>query len=170
MDDSTPAAEKAFWAGDEMDRLTQQVRQLGNVVGLVGFSMGAKMAMEVARRLENADAGGGKERTAAGVKIVVCVCGTAPFHGGLSGDIGKGEKDSEREALYREALAKGVVKAASVHWIAARDPWRAESERLVEFFDEGTRKVICARGAHHMPLDDTANGQLAKMVLEAVGR
>jgi dienelactone hydrolase len=168
MDDSTPAAEKAFWAGNEMDRLTKQVRLLGNVVALVGFSMGAKMAMEVARRLENAD--GGKERATAGVKIVVCVCGTAPFHGGLSGDIGKGEKDSEREALYCEALAKGVVKAASVHWIAARDPWRAESERLVEFFDEGTRKVICARGAHHMPLDDTANGQLAKMVLEAVGR
>ncbi|KAL1838453.1 hypothetical protein VTJ49DRAFT_2650 [Mycothermus thermophilus] len=167
LDDTTPASEQAFWAGNEIANLAREIRQLGDVVAIVGFSQGAKIAMEVVRRLEEE---GSSSSSPSPVKIVLSICGTAPFHGGLIGGGGKGEQDPEREALYQESLKRGVVKAESVHWIAERDPWKAESDKLVDFFDETTRKVIRARGGHHMPLDDKANEQLAKLVTEAVKR
>lgn len=175
MDDTSPEAEQAYYEGkkdSEMTKLVEQVRGMGDVVGVVGFSMGGKVGMEVVRRLEGEREREG-EGEGEGVKIVVAVCGTVPFQGGsaAAGVVGKGGGTEEaREKGYRESLEKGVVKAVSVHLIGEGDPWRAESEKLVAFFDQEKRTVIRFRGEHHMPADDALNRQVVRMITAACGR
>ncbi|AEO68735.1 uncharacterized protein THITE_2054654 [Thermothielavioides terrestris NRRL 8126] len=171
VDDEAPERERAYWAegeGGDVDRLVREVRGLGSsggsgrrrVVGVVGFSQGAKVGMEVVRRLEGMGRMGEEEEgNGVDVKVVVAVCGTAPFQGG--GD--------EREKGFRGSLEKGVVKAASVHLIGEDDPWRPESEKLVEFFDEARRKVIVFEGGHQMPAAEWVNTQAVRVVLDACG-
>ncbi|KAL2156635.1 hypothetical protein VTH82DRAFT_1380 [Thermothelomyces myriococcoides] len=159
MDDTTPEAEKAYWDGSPLfERLLEQIKKLpGPVVSLVGFSMGGKVAMELTRRLEKE----GDHR----IKMVISVCGTLPLQGGI--DESSGARDEMKEMGYREILGRGPVKAKSIHLIGEDDPWRPQSEVLVDFFDEKARSVIRYKGGHHMPLDDTLNRQVAKMVLVA---
>lgn len=154
--------------GAGIDKLVQQVKKaLGGdgdgdgagqeAVGVVGFSMGAKVGMEVVRRLEKEYEGGGAIR----VKIMVAVCGTVPFQGG------GGDDDGAREKGWKESLGKGVVRAESVHLIGERDPWRGESEKLVQFFAEEGRRVLRFKGSHHMPVEDAVNRQVVRMILAA---
>jgi hypothetical protein len=56
-----------------------------------------------------------------------------------------------------------------VHLIGEGDPWRAESEKLVEFFGEEGRRVVRFRGEHHMPVEDALNRQVVRMILAACG-
>ncbi|AEO58227.1 hypothetical protein MYCTH_2305422 [Thermothelomyces thermophilus ATCC 42464] len=167
MDDSSAEAEKEYWDGSPLfERLLEQIKRLsgpeggsagaGPVVALVGFSMGGKVAMELTRRLE----GEGDRR----IKMVIPVCGTVPLQGGF--DEG-GARNETKEKGYREILGRGPVKAKSIHLIGEDDPWRPESEVLVDFFDETGRSVIRFKGAHHMPLDDALNRQVARMILAA---
>jgi hypothetical protein len=59
--------------------------------------------------------------------------------------------------------------------IGAGAPWKGESERLVEFFEdgdgegegEGKKRVVWFRGGHHMPVEDGVNRGLVKVILEA---
>ena len=121
---------------------------------MVGFSMGAKVGMEVVRRLEGREGGGG-------VKVVVCVCGTVPYRGG---------GDAAREEGGKRMLGRGVVRAQSVHLVGETDPWRAEGEKLVGYFGEEGRKVMWFRGGHHMPAEDAVNKQVARIMLAACGK
>jgi hypothetical protein len=168
MDDTSPGAEQAYYDGGDIAKLVEEVWGIGDVVGVVGFSMGAKVGMEVVRRLEAGDGeggggGGGGDKGAAGVKVVVAVCGTVPFQGGGRG--GVDEEEQAREKGYRESLARGLVKAESVHLIGAGDPWRGESEKLVDLFGEEKRRVIRFSGGHHMPADDAMNRQVARIIM-----
>ncbi|KAL2192914.1 serine hydrolase FSH [Corynascus similis CBS 632.67] len=164
MDDSSAEAEAAYWNGNSnslLGKLVEEIKGLGggdggDVVGLVGFSMGGKVATEVVRRLEAA----GDRR----VKVVVPVCATVPLQGGL---VKEGDKDEAKEKGYREILARGVVRAESVHLIGERDPWRPQSEMLVDFYDEKGRSVIRFKGEHHMPLNDAINSNVSKIILTA---
>ncbi|KAL2163961.1 hypothetical protein VTH06DRAFT_3174 [Thermothelomyces fergusii] len=158
IDDTTPQSEKAYWDGSpHFERLLEQIKRLpGPVVGFVGFSMGGKVAMELTRRLERE----GDRR----VKMVVSVCGTLPLQGGFDE---RGIRNEMKEKAYREILGRGRVRAKSIHLIGETDPWRPESEVLIDFFDEKGRSVIRFQGGHHMPLDDTLNRQVAKLILTA---
>lgn len=144
-----------------LSRLMEEIKGLGNVVGVVGFSMGAKVGMEVVRRLQ-AEGDDGR------VKFFLACCGTVPFQGGDETARKAGRKESEgRDEAFKDNLAKGVVKAESMHLIGEGDPWRAESERLVEFFAEEKRRVVRFRGEHHMPVDDAVNRQVVRIMLAA---
>ena len=166
MDDTSAAAEDAYWAldneGSGAAKLLSSVEKLvreeggGELVGVVGFSMGAKVGMEVVRRLEARGGGEGK-----GVRVMVSVCGTVPYRGG---------GDAAREEGGRRMLERGLVKAQSVHLIGETDPWRAEGEKLIKFFAEERRKVIWFKGGHHMPAEDAVNKQVAKIMLAACPR
>ncbi|KAK4123032.1 hypothetical protein N657DRAFT_690712 [Parathielavia appendiculata] len=156
MDDvSGPRAEEAYYEGDAIRDLAREVEQM-RVVGIVGFSMGAKVAMGVVRLLE---AEGG-----ANIRVVAAVCGTVPFQGGYI----RGLLDEAREKAYQGSLVKGVVQAESVHLIGDGDPWRVQSEKLVGFFAEEGRRVIRFEGEHHMPADDAVNREVAMLILAAV--
>ncbi|KAG7291130.1 hypothetical protein NEMBOFW57_001141 [Staphylotrichum longicolle] len=171
MDDRSPEKEHAYWGsgggGGDANEGAGVKKALGGdedgdgvgqgVVGVVGFSMGAKVGMEVVRRLEKEYEGGGAIR----VKIMVAICGTVPFGGG------GGDEDGAREKGWKESLGKGLVSAESVHLIGERDPWRGESEKLVQFFGEEGRRVLRFKGGHHMPVEDAVNRQVVRMILAA---
>ena len=132
-----------------MDALVAAVKGLGeDVVGVVGFSQGAKVGVEVVRRLE---------AEGRGPRVFVAVCGTVPFGGG----------GGEREEGWRGYLERGLVRAESVHLIGEADPWRGESERLVAVFEEAGRRVVRFKGGHHMPLEEGVNRQVVRIILEA---
>lgn len=165
MDDGSAAAERAYWEGEDGAgiALLEDLVQGIDVVGVVGFSMGAKVGMELVRRLAM------KERAGGGVKVFVAVCGTVPFQGGgllLSGDNNSVEEEA-KEKGYRESLAKGLVKVEAVHLIGDADPWRPESEKLVGFFEEEKRTVIRFKGEHQMPLDVAINKQVVSIIMAA---
>ncbi|KAK4201950.1 putative serine hydrolase [Triangularia verruculosa] len=148
LSDSTPQEEKVHWS--ELERLVDEVERQGPFVGVVGFSQGAKAGMELVRYLENK----GKE-----VRFWVGVCGTVPFQGGGS---------EERKKGYRDSLGLGrVSKTASFHLIGEDDPWRGESEALVGFFDDGTRRVRRFNGGHQVPLNKGVNQELVDWALAA---
>ncbi|KAK3902898.1 hypothetical protein C8A05DRAFT_33360, partial [Staphylotrichum tortipilum] len=139
-----------------------RVSKVVGVVGVVAFSMGAKVATEVVRRLE-----GDGERE---VKVVVAVCATAPYQGGGMMKEGAGEEERRAwEGRWREVLGREKVKAKSVHVIGGSDPWRGQSERLVELFGEEGRRVVRFDGGHHMPVEEKVNREIAKAVMEACG-
>ncbi|KAH6838493.1 serine hydrolase FSH [Chaetomium sp. MPI-CAGE-AT-0009] len=160
LDDSSAAAEDPYWGADNNNNdtssgvaalvasLEQMVRDegAGPVVGVVGFSMGAQVGMEVARRMAGA------------VRVVVSVCGTVPYRGG---------GDAAREEGFRGMVERGLVRAQSVQLIGEADPWRGQSEKLVRFFEEEGRRVIRFKGGHHMPLDDAINKQVVRIMLAA---
>ncbi len=173
--DGTPEAEEVFWNSGsvnsasasstssssssatpdekggvgEVDALVAEVKKLGDdVVGVVGFSQGAKVGLEVVRRLE---------KEGRGPRVFVAVCGTVPFGGG----------GGEREEGWRRYLERGLVKAESVHLIGEADPWRGESEKLVAVFEEARRKVVRFKGGHHMPLEEGVNRQVVRIIVEA---
>lgn len=183
LDDTSPATERAFWGNGQdsstaaldssdsgeddanaggFQRLVDEVKSYGKgVVALVGFSMGAKVGMEIVRRLE---AEGVSE-----IKIVVSVCGTVPYQGGARKWADQADAEAG-ERGYQERIGMGAVNAQSVHLIGERDPWRSESEQLVDFFDEARRTTIVFRGGHHMPVEDALNGKVARMIMTACWR
>ncbi len=164
--DGTPEAEEVYWnsgsvasssststtTGEgkgEVDALVEAIKKLGeDVVGVVGFSQGAKVGLEVVRRLE---------KEGRGPKVFVAVCGTVPFGGG----------GGKREEGWRRYLERGLVRAESIHLIGEGDPWRGESEKLVAVFEEASRRVVRFKGGHHMPLEEGVNRQVARIIVEA---
>ncbi|KAK3295353.1 serine hydrolase FSH [Chaetomium fimeti] len=158
MDDTSAATEDPYWGADHSDdssgvsALLASIERLvrdegaGPVVGVVGFSMGAQVGMEVSRRMGEA------------VRVVVSVCGTVPYRGG---------GDAAREEGFRRMVERGRVRAESVQIIGETDPWRGQSEKLVGFFEEDGRRVIRFRGGHMMPADDAINKQVVKVMLAA---
>jgi hypothetical protein len=117
----------------------------------MGFSQGCKAALHLVRRLE-------EERRRGSLEFALLVCGTAPFQGARD--------DSGRGRQFKASLGKGVVKGVeSIHVIADDDPWRPESEALLQFFNEQTRRVIRAQGGHHMPTEDNINKLLSGLIL-----
>lgn len=171
------------------DMLLAEVERRGPFAGVLGFSQGAKVGMYLARRLEEGvmtmtrmgeegegegegEGVGGKQPKLDGkaaLKFVVAVCGTAPFQGGR-GFRREGEEEEAavlRTRAHEECLGRGVVRARSIHIIAERDPWKRESEALMEFFDAAWRKVVRFSGEHHMPASDAVNRRVVRMILEA---
>ncbi|SPQ22996.1 62a9a291-1933-4faf-8a90-64975e7c9db1 [Thermothielavioides terrestris] len=73
----------------------------------------------------------------------------------------------ERERAYWAEGEGGEVDR--VHLIGEDDPWRPESEKLVEFFYEARRKVIVFEGGHQMPAAEWVNTQAVRVVLDACG-
>lgn len=149
LSDSELAEEELHWTSG-LERLVEQFVAQGPFVGVIGFSQGAKAGMYLTRRLEN---------EGRAVSFFMSVCGTVPFQGVKYGE--KGEK-------YKESLDEGgIVKTESIHVIGIDDPWRTESETLVEFFAERTRRVVRCKGGHQMPAEDVVNRQLVAIMLAA---
>ncbi len=170
---------------ESMDFLLATYRSKGPFVGVLAFSQGAKAGMLLLRRVQeerakpNARPAGRGERVLTLPDFMVAVCGTAPFQGvGYRDDEGNGDGDGdlasaerawneERRRGFKESLAKGVVNVESIHVIGERDPWRPESEALVEFFDADNRRVIRFDGEHQMPVDYGVNTLLANLMVSA---
>ncbi|KAK3681588.1 serine hydrolase FSH [Podospora appendiculata] len=139
----------------ELDRMAAILETQGPFVGIVGFSQGAKAGMLLLRHLERAGH--------SDVEFFVSVCGTVPFRGP-----GEAGEDDERRAMYEQSRAQGKLKTESLHFIGESDPYRAESELLLEEFCEPmSRRVVRFKGAHHMPSEDAVNKQLARMILQS---
>lgn len=139
------------------------MKKVGPFVGVVGFSQGAKVAVEVVQRLQRGD-------DEDGIKVVVAVCGTAPFQGGCGAGIEGGGEDEvvvKRKTGWEESLGKGPVRVQSIHLIGEADPWRKESEKLVELFEEGKRTVMRFQGGHYMPAQDKVNREVVKLIRAA---
>jgi len=152
-----PEPEEADWSSG-VGRLAEDVldRQ-GPFVGVIGFSQGAKAAMHLLRFLEKREV---TEGVLNPVRFAVLVCGTVPFQGV------KGPHDARVQA-HKESLGLGTVKTPSIHAIADDDPWRPESEALVEFFDGQSRRLVVRfRGGHYMPKDDAVNGTIVDFIQE----
>ncbi|KAK4464033.1 serine hydrolase FSH [Cladorrhinum samala] len=149
LSDSEVSEEELHWTSG-LDRLVNEFEAQGPFVGVIGFSQGAKAGMYLTRRLE---------QEGRAVSFFVSVCGTVPF---------QGIKDGEKGEKYKQSLEKGgIVKTESIHVIGTDDPWRVESEALVDFFAERTRRVVRCKGGHQMPVEDAVNKQLAAMMLAA---
>ncbi|KAI8626897.1 serine hydrolase FSH [Xylariaceae sp. FL1651] len=127
----------------DLERLVEIFNRKGPFVGIIAFSQGAKAALHLLRWLEQR----GNQ-----LDFAALFGGTVPF----------------RRAIGTEGwaeLIKPAVITRSIHVIGDEDPWRAESEALMEHFDKPTRMLIRFPGGHHMPVDPAINEQLAKLII-----
>ncbi|KAK4215721.1 serine hydrolase FSH [Rhypophila decipiens] len=151
---SKPEPEEPDWSTGVPRLIKEVLEPRGPFVGVVGFSQGAKAAMHLLRFLEKRERETGEVNP---IMVMVSVCGTAPF---------QGVKDpaDPRAKAHEDSLALGKVETPSIHLIAEDDPWKPESEALLEFFDPGTRGVIKYKGGHYMPKDDELNQRIVDFV------
>ncbi|KAM7206163.1 Serine hydrolase FSH [Naviculisporaceae sp. PSN 640] len=151
---SRPEPEALDWASG-VDRLVKEVLQRqGSFVGVIGFSQGAKAAMHLLRFLEKREREGGPMNP---MLFSVMICGTVPLQGV------KDPRDA-RAKKFEDCLALGKIETPSLHLIADDDPWRAESETLMEFFSPRTRSVVRYKAGHHMPKEDGLNQRVVDFV------
>lgn len=150
----TPEHEEPDWSSG-VNRLVKEVFETkGPFAGVVGFSQGAKAAMHLLRFLEKREREGGQMNP---VIFSVLVCGTAPFQGIKDPRDGRAKK-------HEECLALGKVETPSLHLIADDDPWRPESEALLEFFGPRTRSLVRYKAGHYMPREDALNQRIVDFV------
>lgn len=128
--------------------LVGEVAARGPFAGVLGFSQGAKTALQLLLLQE-------EEALDVGVGFGVFVCGTTPPEDLLA-------------ARRKEGVeAARVVRVPTVHVIADADPWRAKSEDMPAYCDRGTTKVFRFKGGHHMPTVAADNQKLAELILGA---
>ncbi|KAK3368765.1 serine hydrolase FSH [Podospora didyma] len=142
--DLIPGAEDADESTNSLDHLVTAFRRKGPFVGIVAFSQGAKMAVHLLRRLE-------AEKKGRRTEFVVAICGTVPYFFDDGG-------------VRNEMLA---VKTESVHVMGDNDPYRLQSEKLVDCFDPESRRVVRFKGGHLMPGDESINKLLLNIILHA---
>ncbi|KAB2574420.1 Serine hydrolase [Lasiodiplodia theobromae] len=131
--------------------LVGAIREQGPFVGVLGFSQGAKTAMQLLLLQEEQ----GVEEAGSRIKFGVLICGTVPAEDLLVAHRAEGE---ERQGV--------VVRVPTVHAVAESDPWRAQSEQLPQYCDEATRRVFHYTGGHHLPHLAAQNQQLADLILD----
>ncbi|KAI0430308.1 serine hydrolase FSH [Xylaria sp. FL1042] len=127
----------------DLGRLVEVFNRQGPFVGIMGFSQGAKAATHLIRWLEQR----GQQ-----LDFAALFGGTVPFR--LK--VGTEEWSD---------LIKPTIITRSIHVIGDDDPWRSESEALMDHYDEPTRTLIRFKGGHHMPVDPDINEKLAKLII-----
>ncbi|KAK4187503.1 serine hydrolase FSH [Podospora australis] len=158
--------ESLHW--EDLPRLVSEYNKQGEVVGILGFSQGAKVGFHLARYLQRHQPGK--------IKFFVAICGTSPFQG--VGAVSPPEEETDPRAELVQQSLTGDAKAGlgrvkgvmNIHVIGAQDKWRKESEGLVEFFekDDHKRKVVRFGGGHQCPPEDKVNKEIVGYILEAL--
>ncbi|TGJ87458.1 hypothetical protein E0Z10_g1284 [Xylaria hypoxylon] len=127
----------------DLHKLVELFNRKGPFVGIIAFSQGAKAATYLLRWLEQR----GQQ-----LDFAALFGGTVPF----------------RLAIGTEEWAKLIkptIITRSIHVIGDDDPWRSESEVLMEHYDKPSRSLIRHKGGHHMPVDPDINDKLAKLII-----
>ncbi|KAI1123287.1 serine hydrolase FSH [Nemania abortiva] len=127
----------------DLPKLVEVFNRNGPFVGIIGFSQGAKAATHLIRWLEQR----GQQ-----LDFAALFGGTVPFRLEVGG---------ERWA----ELIKPTIITRSIHVIGDDDPWRSESEALMDHYDKLSRSLIRFKGGHHMPVDPAINEELAKLII-----
>lgn len=115
-------------------------------IGVVAFSQGAKVAVHLARWLQENQASDDE-----GLKFLVLVCSTSPFRG------------------KRQPGEPGVPPAESItipsfHVIAEKDEWHNQAEIMAKCFKDPV--VVRSQEGHHMPMDNGLNRKIADFINE----
>ncbi|OMP82498.1 Ovarian cancer-associated gene 2 protein-like protein [Diplodia seriata] len=129
------------------------IRDQGPFAGVMGFSQGAKTALQLLLLQEEqrpADPGGA-------IGFGVLVCGTVPPEDLLLAQRVEGEQRPEGV----------VVRVPTIHAMAHADPWRPLSEQLPHYCDPAARRIFQYTGGHHLPHLPAQSQQLADLILEA---
>ncbi|KAI0100812.1 serine hydrolase FSH [Nemania sp. FL0031] len=127
----------------DLEKLVEVFNRNGPFVGIIAFSQGAKAATHLVRWLEHR----GQQ-----LDFAALFGGTVPFRLEVGG---------ERWA----ELIKPTIITRSIHVIGDDDPWRSESEALMDHYDKPSRTLIRFKGGHHMPVDPAINERLAKLII-----
>ncbi|KAI0412244.1 serine hydrolase FSH [Xylaria grammica] len=127
----------------DLDKLVELFNRNGPFVGIIAFSQGAKAATHLIRWLEQR----GQQ-----LDFAALFGGTVPF---------RLKVGTEEWA----ELVKPTIITRSIHVIGDDDPWRSESEALMEHYDKPSRSLIRFKGGHHMPVDPDINEKLAKLII-----
>ncbi|OJD35377.1 citrinin biosynthesis oxidoreductase [Diplodia corticola] len=135
--------------------LVGAVGEKGPFAGVLGFSQGAKTAMQLL--LLQAERPAAAAEAGSGIRFGVFVCGTTPAEDLLLGQRGEGEGRP----------AEVVVRVPTVHAFGEADQWRELSEQLPHYCDPATRRVFRYTGGHHMPHLPAQSQQLADLILDA---
>ncbi|KAI0801576.1 serine hydrolase FSH [Xylaria sp. FL0064] len=137
----TVGQEERPWS--DLGRLVEVFNRQGPFVGIMGFSQGAKAATHLIRWLEQR----GQQ-----LDFAVLFGGTVPFR------LKVGTEEWPE-------LIKPTIITRSIHVVGDDDPWRSESEALMDHYNEPTRTLIRFKGGHHMPVDPDINEKLAKLII-----
>ncbi|GAW19657.1 hypothetical protein ANO14919_091460 [Xylariales sp. No.14919] len=127
----------------DLDKLVELFNRNGPFVGIIAFSQGAKAATHLIRWLEQR----GQQ-----LDFAALFGGTVPF---------RLKVGTEEWA----ELVKPTIITRSIHVIGDDDPWRSESEALMEHYDKPSLSLIRFKGGHHMPVDPGINEKLAKLII-----
>ncbi|KAI3321757.1 serine hydrolase FSH [Xylariaceae sp. AK1471] len=127
----------------DLDKLVELFNRNGPFVGIIAFSQGAKAATHLLRWLEQR----GQQ-----LYFAALFGGTVPFR------LAAGTEE------WAE-LIKPTIITRSIHVIGDDDPWRSESEALMDHYDKTSRSLIRFKGGHHMPVDPDVNDKLAKLII-----
>jgi predicted esterase len=127
----------------DLDKLISQFNREGPFVGILGFSQGAKAATHLLRWLEQR----GQQ-----LEFAALFGSTVPLR--LS--IGSEEWPE---------LIKPTIITRSIHVIGDKDPWRGESEALMDHYDKHSRSLVRTTDGHEMPRDPEVNEHLAKLII-----
>lgn len=127
--------------------LIRTIREQGPFVGVLGFSQGAKTALELLLLQE-------ERADEVGIKFAVLACGTVPPADLLFGQRGEGEQRAQ------------VVRVPTIHAIADSDPWRPQSEHMPAYCAPETRRVFRYTANHHLPNLPAENQALADLILQ----
>jgi predicted esterase len=141
LTDAETLAEESPWSG--LEQLVELYNKNGPFVGIIAFSQGAKAALHLLRWLEQR----GDQ-----LDFVALFGGTVPFRNAIGTD-------------EWADLIKPAVTTQSIHVVGDDDPWRNESEALLEHFDKSTRMFIRFSGGHHMPIDPAINQKVAQLII-----
>ena len=130
-----------------VDRVIRGPEAEGKVVGVLGFSQGAKLAagLLLEQQLHGADSGAGHWE---GFKFGVFLNGTSPP---LAPE---GFSDEDKNAL---------IAIPSLHVVGLKDPWMVESRMLFDHFDKTKAVKLEFDVEHRLP---TVEAETAKIVGE----
>ncbi|KLJ06897.1 hypothetical protein EMPG_17612 [Blastomyces silverae] len=154
--------------------MREQIERDGRgFVGVIGFSMGGRMAagllLEQQLRLNagNADANGDANGNESGVeghefKFGVFICATSPpitkLHDLLDHENGDGKGDK---------IALPQIDIPTLHILGNRDPWVDPGELLATtHFSPAKRTVHRLDMGHHLPAQQKDNMQLVEGILD----
>ncbi|KAI1172053.1 serine hydrolase FSH [Nemania sp. FL0916] len=139
----TVGQEERPWS--DLEKLVEVFNSQGPFVGIIGFSQGAKAATHLLRWLEER----GQQ-----LDFAALFGGTVPFRLKVGTD-------------EWPDLVKPTIITRSIHVIGDDDPWRGESEALMDHYDKPVRTLIRFSGGHHMPVETDVNDKLAKLIIAA---
>ena len=139
----TVGQEERPWS--DLERLAEIFNSKGPFVGVIGLSQGANAATHLSRGLEQR----GQQ-----LEFAALFGGTVPF---------RLEVNTDR---WPE-LIKPTIITRSIHVIGDDDPWRGESEALMDHYDKPSRTLIRFNGGHHMPVDASINEKIAELIIKS---